>query len=381
MPEAVLAGTGRAPYMRRPPPDASTEGLLAQAAAAALDAAGLDRRDVDGLAVASFSLAPDHAIDLAWRLGLRVGWLMDDHNGGASALNMLAHAARAVAAGDARAVLLLAGDVLRPDDFAALTGNFNVATRDHLAPLGNVGPNGLFALLTQRHMAAHGLGRADYGHVAVAQRAWAAGNPEAVYRAPLTLEEYLAAPLVADPLCRYDCVPVVAGADAVLVTAPDVRSARPPVRVRALAACHNSGDQQGDGLVTGLRAVAPELWRAADVCPEDVDVVSVYDDYTAMVLVQLEDLGLVPDGDVAAFAARELGERRLPVNTSGGQLSAGQAGMAGSLHGLVEVVRQLAGEEGPRQLPRARLGLVTGYGMALYRYCACANAVLLEGPA
>ncbi len=373
-----VAGTGRAPYRRRVDAGTTTELVLARAARGALADAGLRLADVDGLAVGSFSLAPDHAVDLAWKLGLRSRWLMDDHTGGAGALNMLVHAARAVAAGDARAILVLAGDVLTGEDFGALTGAFNAVTREHLAPLGYGGPNGLFALLTQRHMALHGLDRASYGQVAVAQRRWAAGNPEAVYTSPLTVDEYLAAPFVAEPLCRYDCVPVVAGADAILVTAPDVRTRYPPVRIRATAASFNPDDQQGDGLRTGLADVASPLWAQAEARPEDVDVIGVYDDYTTMVLVQLADLGFVPDGDVGAFVARELVERRRPINTSGGQLSAGQAGAGGSLHGVVEVVRQLRGREGPRQIPAARLGVVSGYGMALYRYCACANAVVLE---
>jgi len=377
-PEAVIVGTGRARYRRHPEVGSSTEQLLADAAAGAIQAAGITHSDVDGLAVGSFSLVPDHAVDLAWKLGLRLGWVMDDHTGGAGAINMLSHATRAVAAGDARVVLILAGDLLTSVDFAALTSEFNAVTRDCLAPLNYGGPNGLFALLTQRHMQAHHLERADYGGVAVAQRSWATENPEAVYRAPLSLADYLSAPLVADPLCRYDCVPIVAGADAILVAAPDVRFERPPVLVRAQATSFNTDDQQGDGLTTGLRDIADELWSRVEARPEDVDVISVYDDYTTMVLVQLADLGFVPDGDLSAFVARELGERRLPVNTSGGQLSAGQAGAGGSLHGLVEVVRQLAGGEGDRQLAGARLGVVAGYGMALYRYCGFANAVILE---
>src|SRR5690606_24861060 len=139
----------------------------------------------------SFTLAPDHAIDLAWRLGLRLRWLMEDTNGGASGLNMLAHAARAIEAGDARHVLILAGDRMGKAEFARLADTYNVVTRDHLAPLPFEGPNTLFAFLTQRHMEVHGLSREDYGSVAVAQRAWAARNPGAVYREPLTLDEYL----------------------------------------------------------------------------------------------------------------------------------------------------------------------------------------------
>jgi acetyl-CoA acetyltransferase len=109
-------------------------------------------------------------------------------------------------------------------------------------------------------------------------------------------------------------------------------------------------------------------------------VISVYDDYPAMAIAQLDDLGLVPDGDIAAFLKRRVEDERLAVNTSGGQLSAGQAGCAGGMIGLVEAFTQLMGRAGDRQVEHARLAVVTGYGMVLYRYGGCANAVVLEGP-
>src|SRR3954453_14272539 len=179
---------------------------------AALDDAGLDANDIQGLAVASFSLAPDAAVDLAWKLGLSLRWLLQDTNGGSSAMNMLGHALRGVETGTADVILVIGGDATGLAGYGKIAANYNIATRDHLAPLGHGGPNGVYALVASRQMKKFGLEKSDYGHIAVAQRAWAANNPFAVYRAPLTMAEYLAAPLVADPLSRYDCVPVVAGA-------------------------------------------------------------------------------------------------------------------------------------------------------------------------
>jgi acetyl-CoA acetyltransferase len=372
---ALIAGAAESPYARHAPPGSTTAVLLADAARRALDDAGIQPREVDGLGVASFSLGPDHAIDLAVRLGLRVRWLMDAATGGASAVDMLQHARRAVEAGDARHVLLVAGDHLEPEDFVRLVDEYNTATRDFLAPLPTGGPNALFAMLTRRHMVRHGLERADYGKVAISQRAWAATNPGAVYRAPLSPAEYLQAPLVADPLCIYDCVPVVTGADAIIVSA---RAASPAVGIRALGASHNADLHEGDGLETGLRGIAADVWTAASAGPDDVDVVSVYDDYPAMVLVQLEDLGFAPEGDVRRLVDERIATRTLPVNTSGGQLSAGQAGAAGGMHGIVEVVTQLRGAAGDRQVQDARLGVVSGYGMVAYRHGACANVAVLE---
>jgi acetyl-CoA acetyltransferase len=370
----LLAGAAETPYTRRRGEE-TTPLLLAQAASGALDDAGLNPADVDGLGVASFSLEPDHAIDLAWRLGLRLRWLMEDAQGGASALNMLQHACRAVEAGDAEVVLLLAGDALSSTDFRRMADEHNSATRDHLAGLPAGGPNALFALLTNRHMREHGLRRETYGRVVVAQRAWAALNPGAVYREPLTMTEYLNAPTVADPLSLLDCVPIVTGADAVVVSAG---ANGPALEIAALAASFNHDHQEGTGLQTGLAEAAPALWEKAGCAPQEVDVVSVYDDYPVMVLAQLADLGFVADGDLERFAREHLETRRLPVNTSGGQLSAGQAGAAGGMHGLVEAIRQLRGDAGERQVAGASTALVTGYGMIAYRYGACSNAVVLR---
>jgi acetyl-CoA acetyltransferase len=228
-------------------------------------------------------------------------------------------------------------------------------------------------MLTRRHAAAHGLDRADYGTLVISQRGWAAGNPGAVYREPLSLQQYLTAPMVAEPLCRYDCVPVVTGADAVVVC--DASVAHDPVFVRALELSFNHDDQNGDGLHTGL---ADSLWSRAGTGPEDTEVAMVYDDYPAMALIQLADLGYAPDGDVRSLIHERIATRRLAVNTSGGQLSAGQAGAAGGVHGLVEAVRQLRGEAGERQVAGVRRALVAGYGMVCYRYGACAGAAVLE---
>lgn len=112
--------------------------------------------------------------------------------------------------------------------------------------------------------------------------------------------------------------------------------------------------------------------------PNDADVVSVYDDYPSMVVAKLADLGfLAPDEDASKFIAERIATRDLPVNTSGGQLSAGQAGSAGGMHGLVEVARQLHGRAPGRQVG-ARIGVVSGYGMVLYRHGSCANVAILE---
>ena len=365
----VIAGCAEIPYQRRRP-GGSTLSLLAAAFQRAIAHAGIAHHEVDGLAVASFTLPPDHAIDVAWQLGLTLRWCMDDALGGASGVDMLQHAARAIQAGDASTVVILSADHFEADDFKHLVDNYNRTTRDRLTPLGVGGPNALFALVTRHYAAAHGLERADFAAVCIAQRAWAMRNPAATYRSELTLDEYLAAPFVAEPLCRYDCVPVVSGADAVVL-----RAGGDGVTIAALGARHNVDHQEGDGWRTGLPELAPALWRDAGLGPEAMDVVSVYDDYPVMVLSQLHDLGFTGP-DLGRFVAGRL--PALALNTSGGQLSAGQAGAAGGMHGLVEAITQLRQEAGDRQVPGARHAVVAGYGMVQYRYGMCANAVILS---
>jgi acetyl-CoA acetyltransferase len=375
--EAVIAGAGTSPY-RRHPGNVSSYGVMLEAVNAALRDADLTLADVDGFAVSSYSLAPDHAVDFAWQFGMSPRWLLEDRLGGVNGINMLRQAIRAVEAGDASVIVVVAGDHLRSEDFARLADSYCVTVRDYLAALPYGGFNTAFAMLTQRHTAAHGLTRRDYGHLVVAQRKWAAANPSAAYRGPLTLEQYLKAEQIVDPLSRFDCAPVVTGADALIVTTRCLVRSGPPVRVRAQTTMFNFDNQEGSGLNTGLSHVAAGLWDAAGVAPRDVDVVSIYDDYPAMVLVQLEDLGYIPDHDVARFIHEDIVKRTLPINTSGGQLSAGQAGAAAGMHGPVEIIQQLRARAGDRQVLDAKLGLVAGYGSFIYRHASCSGAAILE---
>jgi acetyl-CoA acetyltransferase len=377
---AAIVGVGQSLYTRHPEPGQTTHTLIRDAVVAALRDSAIDARHIDGLAVASFSLAPDAAVDLAWKLGLKLRWLLQDTNGGSSAMNMLSHAVRGIETRAASAILVVGGDATGLEGYAKVATNFNIATRDHLAPLGHGGPNGVYALVAARQMKKFGLEKTDYGHIAVAQRRWAALNPYAVYRKPLSMEEYLLAPMVADPLCRYDCVPVVAGAQAIVVANPDrCPEGRAPVKVRAIRTSFNHDNQEGDGLQTGISTFSVELWQAAQTTPDAIDVASIYDDYPTMVLAQAKDLGLIPGNDLQRFARHDIGERRFPLNTWGGMLSAGQpGGPAGGLNGISEAVLQLQHRAGERQVLDARLAVATGYGMTMYRYGGTAGAAVLE---
>ncbi len=378
--EARIVGAGEAAYERHPAVERRTETFIAEAVVAALADSGIDHGEVDGFGMASFSLAPDHAVDLAWKLGLTLSWIMEDTNGGASGVNMLLHAQRAIEAGDAETIVLAAGDRMEKREFHLMTDRYNKVARDYMAPLPLNGPNALFAFLTERYGRAHGLEREDWACVPIAQRGWAEKNPGAVYRKPMTLEEYMDSVPIAPPLTRYDCVPIVSGGDAIVLTSAEraEQLGGPSVGVRAIRSLYNPDQQDGDGVNTGFAAIRDDLWAAAGVRPEDVGAAFIYDDYPVMVLVQLGDLGLIPEMDVKRYVHKMLHEDEWPMNTSGGQLSAGQAGAAGGLHGIVEATRQLRGEAGERQVEGLELALATGYGMVLYTHGASHNAAVLE---
>ena len=163
--------------LRHPEPGCSTAGLLARSHRPGLADAGVAPGEVDGLGVASFSLRPDRAIDLGWRLGLKLNWCMQDEMGGASAINLLRQAL-ALEAGQARTIVLAAGDHFAGADFQERSAT-TTAARAYLSPLGCVGPNPLFAMLTQRQMMRTGLRRET-----TARCAWRSGNGRPGIRMP-----------------------------------------------------------------------------------------------------------------------------------------------------------------------------------------------------
>ena len=289
-----ISASVQTPYVRRPSAGTTTPDVLAQAAQAALAEAGLSRSHIDGLGVASFTLAPDRAIDLAVKLGLDVTWIMDSGLGGASGVDMLQHAVAAVRNGDAQRILLVGGDVFTDESFTRLVREYNDAMSQDYGDIQGFGPNVMFALITQLQMNRFGLDRNTYGRLVIRQREGAANNPGAVYREPLTMHEYMDAPVVADPLTILDCVPVVSGACAVIVELDDYRGARnsddkPAVVIRGLAAHHNADRHTGSGLKTGLNSAISALWERTGWAQRDVTVLALYDDYPAVVIAQLVD--------------------------------------------------------------------------------------------
>lgn len=367
------------PYQRY-----STHGahwFIGQALNELLRRSGIAKEQIDGLTVSSFSMAPDTAVGVTQHLGLSPRWLDHIPTGGASGVMALRRAARAVQAGDASIVACIGADTNHVDSFRQTLGSFSDFARDATYPYGAGGPNSVFAMITAHYMRSYGAQREDFGRIAVAQRANALLNPNALMKKPLSLADYMAAKAISDPIHLFDCVMPCAGADAFLVMseAKARELGLQHVLLHGAIERHNAYAQDPVMVRGGWRVDRDELYAQAGVGPDAIDFVQTYDDYPVIVMMQFEDLGFCEKGEGAAFVRGHnlTHDGSFPNNTGGGQLSVGQAGAAGGFLGMVEALRQLTGEAGARAVPGAKLGLVAGFGMVTYDRCLCTGAVIL----
>ena len=356
---------------------------IARALRQLLSDAGLTIGDVDGLSVSSFSLFPDTAVGLTQHLGLTPRWLDHIPFGGASGVAALRRAARAVQAGDADIVACVSGDTNQVDSFRRMLSSFSRFAQDASYPYGSGGPNACFALLTDHYMRSYGATREDFGAICVSQRDNALKNPHAVMKKPLTLEQYMDARPISDPIHLFDCVMPVAGAEAFLVMREDDARAANLKHARVLATIerHNAFPDDPIQMRGGWVMDVDELYAMAGAGPEAIDLMQTYDDYPVIVMMQFEDLGFCAKGEGPQFVRdRDLtigGD--FPHNTSGGQLSAGQAGAAGGYIGMTEALRQVTGAAGPTQVNDAKTALVSGFGMINYDRGLCSGAAIISG--
>jgi acetyl-CoA acetyltransferase len=333
--------------------------LHAQAARRALADSGLDRPVIDGFGSAGLgALAP---VEVAEYLGLKPRWVDSTAVGGATWEVMAAHAADAVAAGHANAVLLVYGSTARADVKAKRrTSNLSFGGRGPLqfeAPYGHTLIS-KYAMAARRHMHEYGTTLEQLASVAVQARANAAANPDAMFRDPITVDDVLDGPVIADPFTKLHCCIRSDGGCAVLIAAEEyVRDcAKAPVWILGTGeyVSHSTMSEWEDFTVSPAAVSGRLAFERAGVGPADVDIAEIYDAFTYMTLVTLEDLGFCAKGEGGAFVekGRLLRDGELPANTDGGGLSACHPGMRG-LFLLVEAVRQLRGEAGERQVRRA----------------------------
>ncbi|MFI8996211.1 thiolase C-terminal domain-containing protein [Streptomyces sp. NPDC053542] len=354
--------------------DATPYALHAQSARRALADSGLDRSVIDGFASAGLgTLTP---IEVAEYLGLRPTWVDSTSVGGSTWEVMAAHAADAIAAGHANAVLLVYGSTARADLKARRrTADLSFGARGPLqfeVPYGHT-LIAKYAMAARRHMHQYGTTLEQLAEVAVQARANAAANPDAMYRDPITTDDVLSGPMIADPFTKLHCCVRSDGGCAVLLVAedrvPDL--ARPPVWVlgSGSAVSHTAMSEWDDFTVSPAAVSGRLAFERAGVRPDEIDLAQIYDAFTYMTLVTLEDLGFCAKGEGGAFVekGRLLRDGALPTNTDGGGLAACHPGMRG-LFLLVEAVRQLRGEAGEgRQVRKAggrlpRLAVASGTG-------------------
>lgn len=361
--------------------------LHAQAARRALADSGLDRGVVDGLCSAGLgTLAP---VEVADYLGIRPIWVDSTAVGGATWEVMAAHAADAIAAGHAGAVLLVYGSTARADIRAGRrTSDLSFGTRGPLqfeVPYGHT-LVAKYAMAARRHMYEYGTTLEQLAQIAVQARANAAANPDAMFRDPITVDDVLDGPLIADPFTKLHCCIRSDGGCAVLLAAeeyvPD--TAKAPVWILGTGehVSHTTMSQWSDFTVSPAAVSGRLAFERAGVRPDEIDIAEIYDAFTYMTLVTLEDLGFCGKGEGGAFVekGRLLRDGELPVNTDGGGLSAAHPGMRG-LFLLVEAVRQLRGEAGGHQVRRAdgrlpELAVASGTGGW---FCSSGTVVLGRG--
>jgi acetyl-CoA acetyltransferase len=371
--QACIVGIGHTQYTRGSEAEPDNFTVQLTAAQAAIEDAGLSGGEIDGvLPFVSLGIAEEFAV----HLGIRdLRYQATSHVGGACPGASLTNAVMAVCTGQADHVLIPGGwygysgrkvRELVVSDITLMSGG--VTARDYYFPYGLTVPAQWFSTMARLHMEKFGTRSEHFGAVAVAMRKHAQLNPNAVMRdRPMTMEDYLASPMIADPYRLFDCSLEADGAAAFVVTtaerARDLRSK--PVYVMGIA---QGQPFPADDIATredvfhlGLTSAAPRAYAMAGIGHEDVDFAQIYDPFTFQVIQQIEEMGFCKRGEGGPFVEGghiELGGK-LPVNTHGGLLS--EAHILGMNH-FIEAVVQLRDEAGERQVENAEIGVVTGFG-------------------
>ncbi|MGW0816954.1 thiolase family protein [Streptomyces viridiviolaceus] len=367
---AALVGAAETPP-RRTTLGLSTLEMIALTAANAVTDAGMEPGEIDGLLVGpQVGETPQHVpATVAEYLGLRPRYADVVDLGGATGAGMVWRAAAAIAAGMCRTALCVLGNVRH--ETAPRSPNRN-PIREFDVPYGASGANQVYAMVATRHMADFGTTPEQLAQVPVFERRNAALNPDAVFaNRPITVEDVLTSPLVASPLRLLEVVMPCGGGAAVVVTSPKrARRARHrPVWLRGAGekVTHRALSQAPMLTTSPLAAAIGDAYAMASVAASDLDLLSLYDCYSIMLAITLEDAGLCKKGEVGPWLADQDFSHtgNLPCNTHGGQLACGQADLAGGMGHVVEAVLQLRGTAGTRQVPHPRLALVTGNGATM----------------
>ncbi|MUU71494.1 thiolase family protein [Pseudarthrobacter sp. GA104] len=375
--EPVIAGVGVTAQGKLPGETNLTVAI--DAFKRALDDCGLQRDDIDGLLTEPGTTEFGYALDylrLGEALGINPASTGTMMQGGASAGNLIQLAAMAVQTGAATAVACVFGDVPRTGESVRISDQAHGSEEDSWDAWGATGAIAWSALSASRHMSLYGTTERQLAQVAVAARAHAARNPDAVMREPISVEDHLSSRWIAEPLRLLDCCLITDGGACVIVTsaerAKDLRQR--PVKIAGMGQAFTAQKLGHPDWWYGphQRTAVQRAYKTAGIGPEDVQVAQLYDNFTISTVMWAEHAGFCAVGEGGSFVdVDRIGPGgSLPINTHGGHLSA--AHPEGWLT-VIEGVHQVRGTAGERQVPKADVCLVTGRGMLLN----CASALVL----
>ncbi|MBM3607816.1 MAG: thiolase family protein [Alphaproteobacteria bacterium] len=353
-----------------------------------LNKTGLDKSEIDGLALSSSQTGAGNcfwAQSTADQLALEVDYCQTTDIGGCSPAGALARAAAAIIAGMCETVFCLFSDTQnrennsRPRHYQA----------EWTAPLGLLGPPTSFGFITNRYEHQFGLDYAMLGKLAVAQRNGAVLNDLACekLRTPITIEDYVNSRMIADPIRLLDSVMVCDGASGLILMSRKKAEKKGFTKaVIPVGYGERTSYQFSENIVdvtdTGHLPAGAKAFKQAGITAKDVASFHPYDDFIIAMMLQMEMLGFCKKGQGCDYIREHdfnfNGD--LPLNTGGGQISAGQVGLAGGGTNLIEAVRQLFGEGGKRQVKNTRNALVTGIGGIPYARNWSTSAVLVLTP-
>ncbi len=360
-------------------PHLSATQMYVKAAKLALEDAGITKDEVDGLITCNSWVEPYmyHAEMIAEYMQIFPRYCLNVATGGGTTLAIMQHAATAIATGVCNTVLITMADNMLSglSRDKAIEAMSTAGHAQFERPYGPPIP-GFYALIAQAHMHAYGTTSEQLAAVSVACRKHASLNPAAQMRDPITVDDVLNSKMIADPLHLLDCSVVSDGGAAIIMTAAErAKDFRPqPVYVLGIGEGHSHEHiSQARNLTTSAAKEAGErTYAMAGLGPQDIDVAELYDCFTPVVVVELEDLGFCPKGEGGRFVENgriELGGE-LPVNTHGGLMSHCHPGHPGSMFSVTEAVFQLRGEGGPRQVQDAEVALVHAQGGIMSTHCS-----------
>jgi acetyl-CoA C-acetyltransferase len=349
-------------------PDKSMHQIMAESIRGALDDCGLTIKDVDGIFSAGIGMSMMGIVGLCDYLNLTPNYMDGTNMGGSSFVAHTAHAAAAIHAGLCDVAVIVYGSTAASARFAVGTGG-GLGVGDPCHQFESAfGPTtvGAYAMVAQRHMHDYGTTSEQLADIAVTMRHHASMNPAAKYRDPITVEDVLASRVISSPLHLLDCCMISDGGGALVVTSADrARSLKkkPAYILGTGETARHAGRGQRDFLEIAAHQSGRLAFERAGVTHKDIDLAMIYDSFTITVLTTLENLGFCKRGEGGGFVTggRLRYDGDLPVNTDGGGLSSNHPGMRGMFL-VIEAVKQLRGECGPRQVKDCAIALCHGTG-------------------